>query len=56
MAPQIVLLALYFISLLIAANDHGKPKKGNHNFWIQAISVTLSLLLLNWGGFFDGIF
>lgn len=56
MTAQIILLTLFLISLLINANQHGKPKTGNYNFWYPAISLTIMLGLLYWGGFFDVFF
>lgn len=52
MTAQIVYLVLIFMSLLLNANQHGKPKTGNHNFWIHFISTIIVLALLYWGGFF----
>ena len=49
---QIIMLVLLGINLLINANEHGKEKTGNHNFWLSTISVVLFLTLLITGGFF----
>lgn len=49
---KIILLALYAVSLLAAANLHGKDKKGKHNFWMHLLSAVITLSLLYWGGFF----
>lgn len=51
-APQIIILVLFFISLLISANQHGKNKTGKHDFFVSLFSSLLHLLLLYWGGFF----
>jgi len=56
MIPQIIYLVLYGVGLLILANQHGKPKTGNHNFWITATAGLISPALLYWGGFFDVLF
>ena len=55
MIPQIIYLLIIFIGLLIASNEHGKDKKGKHNFWTTLIAASLVLYLLYWGGFFDVI-
>jgi hypothetical protein len=53
MKPQIIYLALSLAGLLLSANKHGKPKEGNYNFWISAVSCFITLYLLYWGGFFN---
>lgn len=52
-APQLVMLALVFASLGIAAAEHGKPKTGTHSFWITLIAIAINLAILRWGGFFS---
>lgn len=54
--PQIIVLSLMIIGLLLAANLHGKPKKGDYNFWVTLTSSIITFLLLYWGGFFDKLF
>jgi len=51
--PQIIVLVIVFINLLLMANQHGKKKDGEHNFWVSLISQILTLALLYWGGFFN---
>lgn len=53
MLPQLIYLGLSLLGLGIAIEQHGKPKKGNENFWITFITWILTLGLLYWGGFFD---
>lgn len=53
MIPQITLLFLVAITLLLAANRHGKKKEGEHDFWSVLIALTIELTILYWGGFFD---
>lgn len=53
MWPQIILLTLYFVSLLIAANEHGEPRKPG-NFWLHLVALIIVIGLLYWGNFFDG--
>jgi len=55
MIPQIIILSLTFISLLLAAYYHGKPRP-NYNFWSIFIGVIIQLFLLWWGGFFKVFF
>lgn len=49
---QIIMIILLGLNLLLGANQHGKPKTGEHNFWVVAISVGLYFLILTTGGFF----
>ena len=49
----IIYLVLSAIGLLIAANQHGKPKKEPHNFWSTLIATSIVIWLLYSGGFFD---
>jgi hypothetical protein len=51
-APQITLLVLFLIALLLSANKHGQPKKGNHNFFGTLFAVFLWIVILYWGNFF----
>lgn len=50
--PQYAYLALTFIGLGMAAEQHGKPKTGTHSFWATLIATALLLGLLWAGGFF----
>ena len=52
-APQIIMLSLHFITLLIAANQHGKVKESKENFLYSLIGFIISLSILYWGVFFD---
>jgi len=51
-APQIIMLSLLGISILIAANQHGKPR-GNVNFWAALFGATIEMWILIAGGFFN---
>lgn len=53
-APQIIILSLHFVTVLLAAHLHGKPRTGRHSFPTIAINSALGLALLYWGGFFSG--
>ena len=55
MTPQIIYLLLVLAGLLVRAHEHGNLRKGKHNFWISLISLSLSMYILYWGGFFDVI-
>jgi hypothetical protein len=52
-APQIIIIAWYTFALLSCAKDHGKPRTGNWNFWLNLAVLGLHALLMWWGGFFD---
>lgn len=49
--PQWTYLALIFLSLSIAAVNHGKPRD-EQNFPTSFISALIVLFLLTMGGFF----
>lgn len=49
---QIIMVILLGINLLLGAYLHGKPRTGNYNFWVTAITVGLYFLILITGGFF----
>lgn len=44
----VILYTFTFIGLLIAANEHGKPKKGKNNFWLVLVAWILQLTLIWW--------
>jgi hypothetical protein len=56
MLPQIIILVLLAMGLGISLVQSGKPKTGTHSFWVQAISTTITLAILYWGGFFNVFF
>ena len=51
--PQLTYVALIIFSLGISLEQHGKPKTGNHSFWISTLATALTLWLLYQGGFFN---
>ena len=53
--PQYAYLALVLISLGVTLEQHGKPKTGEHSFWLQLFATAIALWLLYMGGFFRGI-
>ena len=56
MTPQIIYLCLVFVGLLVASNQHGKPKEGKHSVWISLIATSITMACLYYGGFFDVFF
>ena len=51
-APQLIYLALFFMGAGTEMMNHGKPREGEHNFFIYTVAKALVLGLLYWGGFF----
>lgn len=49
--PQAILLALYFMSLVINCVKDGEQT--TTHWWASAICVAVDLALLTWGGFFS---
>jgi hypothetical protein len=54
MKAQLVYLSLTVLSLGISIAKHGEPRTP-HNCLVEIIGITISLSLLYWGGFFDGL-
>lgn len=50
--PQIIYLAFAALGLLVAANQHEKPRTGRGNFWVNLTGTAVGFGLLYWGGFF----
>lgn len=50
-APQAILLALYFMSLVFNCVNDGE--QSTTHWWANAISIAVNLALLMWGGFFS---
>ena len=50
--PQYTYAALIALNLLCAANIHGRPKVGKHNFFWYATCSAVIVYILNAGGFF----
>lgn len=53
--PQFIYLAITFISLGLAWEQHGTPKKGDNNVWVNVIATGIAMSLLYWGGFFSQV-
>jgi len=56
MVPQIIFLLLTALGLGIALEQHGKPKTGNNNVFINLISSAITFWILWAGGFFSVFF
>lgn len=46
--PQIGWIVLVSVSLMLAANHHGK-----YSVWPSVIAAAIEVVLLIWGGFFS---
>lgn len=46
--PIIIFAVITLASLFYSANQHGKPKEGNNNFWISLVSATITWTLIAW--------
>lgn len=53
MAPQIIVLVLWFIGALCTAHLHGTPMLIKHNIFGYLFRGIIMFLLLWWGGFFN---
>lgn len=49
----VLLMALFLISLLLNANQHGKPKEGKNNFWTSFITIIIEMTLIYFAGLFN---
>lgn len=52
MFPQIIMIALIFVSIGINLAKHGEERPA-YNVWTSLIAAIISFMLLWWGGFFD---
>ena len=52
--PQFVLTFWVAAELGLVLGRNGEPRKGNHNFWVQAINWAGFIALLYYGGFWGG--
>lgn len=50
--PQMIFLALVFLSLGISCAKHGQPHTGKYSIWTSLAAEGLMFGLLYWGGFF----
>lgn len=56
MAAQIIYLVLITISLVGMGLRHGTYRKEPYNVGVDLLSLSATLILLYWGGFFDVLF
>jgi hypothetical protein len=52
MIAQIIMVVLLSSNLLLAANQHGKPKTGVNSFWTNLVAALIHVVILYFGGFF----
>lgn len=50
--PQIIMTALFCLSLGMHLACHGKPKEGYYSFWTALTSCAIQFFLLYKGGFY----
>jgi hypothetical protein len=50
--PQILIIALYTLSLGICLAKDGEPRDGTYNFGSALIATAIIFAILIWGGFF----
>ena len=50
--PQILMIALYMLSLGIYLAKDGEPKGGTYSFWTAFVATAIIFAILIWGGFF----
>ena len=50
--PQIIMIALYVMSLGLCAVKHNKPREDKYNFWAALIGTAINITILKCGGFF----
>lgn len=53
---QVSLLVLSAATLLFSANQHGKPRDENENFWTTFATVLIQTVLLYFAGAYSLIF
>lgn len=49
----LVYLAITILGIGVALGEHGKPKKGEHNFWVTLVASLIICWVLYRGGFFN---
>ena len=50
--PQILIIALYMLSLGLNLAKDGEPKDGTYHFGAAFIATAIIFAILIWGGFF----
>ena len=56
MAPIIIYFIILVIGLCSEIQRHGQPKSGHYDATHVVIGITIQILLMYWGGFFDPLF
>lgn len=51
-APQIIMIAIYAVSVGISIAKHGEPKTGEYHGPGAFIGAAIGIAILWWGGFF----
>lgn len=52
--PQIVWLTLVLIGFGTSLEQHGKPRTGRHNVWLNLFGAGVAFWIVYSGGFFAG--
>ena len=52
---QWTIVILVFGGLLLSAYQHGKPKEGTHNFWVDFFALALVMIFYYFAGTFSHI-
>lgn len=53
MLSQVILIAIYALSIGVNMALHGEPKTGRHSVWGSLIGTALVFSILYTGGFWD---
>lgn len=51
--PQIIMIAMYGLSIGIAMAKHGEQRKDKYNVWSAIIGSSIGCAILWWGGFWS---
>ena len=52
-APQIIMIALWALSLGVTMSKNGEPRTDNHNVGWSLVTLAIYATLLWWGGFWS---
>lgn len=52
--PQGIFMSIMVMNVGVKLANHGKPRTGRENVWIELIGFAITVGLLSWGGFFGG--
>ena len=53
--PQLLFVALIVFGDMIHLIRNGEPRDDRYNVWISLLGTAITVSLLYWGGFFDGL-